>query len=80
MISPLFLSISDNNFTLLSQQVTIPAAVRPASVAEQPLIDISSSLEPWAQKAFLGTKTLNTIQSRVFPTAYHSFENMLVSV
>lgn len=87
--------------------MTIPAAVRPASVAEQPLVNIryslfldyslhvflflcnyicecdiiiSTSLEPWAQKAFLGTKTLNTIQSRVFPTAYHSFENMLVSV
>jgi hypothetical protein len=39
---------------------------------------VGSALEAWAQKAFVGTKFLNTIQSRVFPTAYHSFENMLV--
>lgn len=45
---------------------------------ESLLVDIASSLEPWAQKAFAGTKRLNTIQSKVFPVAYHSFENMLV--
>ena len=40
-------------------------------------VDISS-LESWAQKAFEGTKRLNTIQTTVYKTAYQSTENMLV--
>ena len=43
------------------------------------LVQIATALEPWAQKAFAGTKQLNAIQSQVFKTAYHSCENMLVS-
>ena len=31
-----------------------------------------------AQRAFTGVKRLNIIQSKVFPTAYHTNENMLV--
>ena len=31
-----------------------------------------------AQMAFGGIKRLNVIQSKVFPTAYHSNENMLI--
>lgn len=30
-----------------------------------------ASLEPWAQAAFPGYKTLNRIQSRIFQTAYY---------
>jgi hypothetical protein len=30
-----------------------------------------ASLEPWAQAAFPGYKSLNRIQSRIFTTAYY---------
>jgi hypothetical protein len=30
-----------------------------------------ASLEPWAQAAFAGYKSLNRIQSRIFTTAYY---------
>lgn len=38
-----------------------------------------SELDDFAQQAFAGYKTLNRIQSRIYPTAYHSNENILVS-
>lgn len=59
------------------EEVTIPAPARPPRPPDDSLEAISS-LEYWAQLAFSGTKRLNAIQSRVFPTAYHSSENMLV--
>jgi hypothetical protein len=38
-----------------------------------------TELPEFAQLAFEGYKTLNRIQSRIFPTAYNSNENLLVS-
>lgn len=35
-------------------------------------------LESWAQSAFQGFKSLNRIQSRIFPAAFHLNENLLV--
>ena len=37
-----------------------------------------SGLETWAQLAFRDTKCLNRIQSKVYPVAYNSLENMMV--
>lgn len=59
------------------EEVNIPAAERPVIPDNEVLIEINN-LEPWAQKAFAGTKRLNRIQSKVFETAYNSSENMLV--
>jgi activating signal cointegrator complex subunit 3 len=35
-------------------------------------------MEPFAQKAFSGYKTLNRIQSTIYQTGFYSNENMLV--
>ena len=35
-------------------------------------------MPPWAQATFPGYKTLNRIQSRIFKTAFHSNQNLLV--
>jgi hypothetical protein len=60
------------------EEVFIPAPKRPTfDHLKDELIPIES-LEPWAQEAFKGTKRLNPIQSKVFPCAYYSTENMLV--
>jgi activating signal cointegrator complex subunit 3 len=37
-----------------------------------------STLPAWAQLAFPGVASLNRVQSRIFPTAFRSNENMLV--
>ena len=39
-----------------------------------------TELPDFAQLAFEGYKTLNRIQSRLFPTAFNSNENLLVSM
>jgi replicative superfamily II helicase len=38
-----------------------------------------ASLPPWAQKAFGTTSHLNTIQTKVYPTAFQSKKNLLIS-
>lgn len=58
------------------EEVFVPAAkARPPS--DEPFVQIQD-LEPWAQKAFQGFQNLNRIQSKIFPTAFHSNENLLV--
>lgn len=47
------------------EEVTVPAVNPGAMLPEERLVDISE-LEPWAQTAFKGYKTLNRIQSRIF--------------
>lgn len=37
-----------------------------------------ADLPGWAQAAFLGTYSLNTMQSKVFPVAFHTDENLLI--
>lgn len=59
------------------EEVFIPAAKKMAPPGEGESVRIEE-LEPWAQRAFLGTQRLNRIQSAVFKCAYNSIENMLV--
>ena len=52
------------------EEVAVPAVQGlPAPTADE-LVPIAS-LEPWAQAAFPGYKSLNRIQSRIFTTAYY---------
>lgn len=46
-----------------------PGVARPVNI---------SSLPEWAQGAFANTKTLNKVQSKVYPCAFSSDENMLL--
>lgn len=59
------------------EEVYIPAPAKPRLPGDDELVQISS-LEPWAQSAFEGTKRLNKIQSAVFDTAFNTYENMLI--
>eukprot|EP01041_Mallomonas_annulata_P004134 gene4134-8214_t len=59
------------------EEVFIPAPNRPPAPVPGELVEISS-LEPWAQLAFEGTKKLNRIQSKVLHVAYNTSENMLI--
>ncbi|GIL81339.1 hypothetical protein Vretifemale_10405, partial [Volvox reticuliferus] len=59
------------------EEVLVPAAPKAPPPAENELVRITD-LDEWAQLAFPGYKTLNRIQSRIFRTAYHSNENILV--
>ncbi|KAJ1427305.1 Sec63 Brl domain-containing protein, partial [Ochromonadaceae sp. CCMP2298] len=60
------------------EEVFMPAAKKSGPAEGEVLVDVGACLEPWAQRAFEGTKCLNRIQSKVFPAAYHSAENILV--
>jgi len=59
------------------EEVSVPAVQPslPPSTEKRVLI---SDLPSWAQKAFQGYESLNRIQSRIFPTAFESNENVLV--
>eukprot|EP00873_Tetraselmis_striata_P039907 jgi/Tetstr1/460171/TSEL_005487.t1 len=57
------------------EEVRVPATK--AKPPEVPLIKIEE-MEPFAQKAFAGYKTLNRIQSTIYQTGFYSNENMLV--
>ena len=59
------------------EELSIPAAKKLQKATDDELIDITR-LDDWAQKAFVGTKRLNRIQSKVFQTAFNSSENMLI--
>ena len=59
------------------EEVTIPAATNKPIIPPGGLVKISS-LEPFAQLAFRGTSSLNTIQSIVFQAAYDSAQNLLI--
>jgi activating signal cointegrator complex subunit 3 len=58
------------------EEVFIPAPTK-VQMSTDDLIPISA-LEEWAQRAFVGTKRLNHIQTRVFDVAYNTSENMLI--
>lgn len=59
------------------EEVHVPAPkVKPMGPDEK-LVPIAE-MPDWAQKAFPNTKSLNRVQSRVFPTAFGSDENMLL--
>ncbi|KAI8916143.1 Sec63 Brl domain-containing protein [Gorgonomyces haynaldii] len=58
------------------EEVHVPAPL-PAPMKNEKLIPISD-LPQWAQPAFAGAKSLNRVQSKVYPTAFQSDENMLL--
>ncbi|KCV72719.1 hypothetical protein H696_00297 [Fonticula alba] len=65
--------------TSTTHEISIP----PPATAERldqetDLVDIDQ-FDPFARRAFPGYESLNRLQSFVFPVAYHSNENMLVS-
>lgn len=59
------------------EEVQIPATESATLTVGENRVNIST-LDEIGQIAFRGTKQLNRIQSVVYPTAYHSNENMLV--
>ncbi|OAE30033.1 hypothetical protein AXG93_3893s1430 [Marchantia polymorpha subsp. ruderalis] len=59
------------------EEVKVPATPGATIKPDERLVPISE-LDDFAQLAFEGIKTLNRIQSRIFPTAYNSNENLLV--
>ncbi|KAI8617669.1 Sec63 Brl domain-containing protein [Chytriomyces sp. MP71] len=60
------------------EEITIPAPrVAPKLAQEGELVPVTS-FEPWAQRAYKGYKSLNRMQSLVYPVAYETNENMLV--
>ncbi|GLJ46147.1 hypothetical protein SUGI_0972180 [Cryptomeria japonica] len=59
------------------EEVRVPATEAASMKPGEKLIEITS-LDSFAQTAFEGYRTLNRIQSRIFPTAYNSNENILV--
>lgn len=61
------------------EEIHIPAPKQPKLGEDERLIEITE-LPKWAQTAFPGdeTKTLNRIQSKVYPSAFQSDENILM--
>ncbi|KAJ1973126.1 Pre-mRNA splicing, partial [Dimargaris verticillata] len=59
------------------EEIHVPAP-KPAPFAENEALVPITALPEWAQPAFAGNKTLNRVQSRVYPTAFQSDENALV--
>jgi len=59
------------------EEVFIPAAAKVKPADGVPLKEVSE-MDAWTREVFAGTRQLNPMQSRVFQTAYHSSENMLV--
>lgn len=57
--------------------VRIPPPV-PQILPEEKRICIATSLPAWTHPAFLSITHLNTIQSSIFSTAFHTSQNMLV--
>lgn len=59
------------------EEVRVPATPKSEMKPNEKLIKVSE-LPDFVQLAFKGFKTLNRIQSRIYPTAYNSNENLLV--
>ena len=59
------------------EEIWVPPAKAQPPPGPGELVAVSS-LPPWAQLAFVGVASLNRVQSRIFPTAFRSNENMLV--
>lgn len=65
------------NDTKMYEEVKIPATESATLTVGNVRVNVAD-LDEIGQIAFRGTKQLNRIQSVVYPTAYHSNENMLV--
>ncbi|KAJ3352530.1 activating signal cointegrator 1 complex subunit [Entophlyctis luteolus] len=59
------------------EEITIPVAKVAPRRENEELISITR-FEPWMQAAYRGYKTLNRVQSLVYPVAFETNENMLV--
>ena len=59
------------------EEVCVPAATR-APRARTRGSSPSTSLNPWARRAFAGIASLNRVQSKIYEAAYRSNENLLV--
>ncbi|KAJ1920303.1 Pre-mRNA splicing [Mycoemilia scoparia] len=59
------------------EEIHVPYPKVPPMEKGEKLVPLSE-LPEWTQQTFSGTKSLNRIQSRVYPTAFLSDENMLV--
>jgi len=59
------------------EEIHVPPPKTSALAPNEKSIAITD-MESWAQKAFKGAKSLNRIQSRVYPCAFQSDENMLI--
>ncbi|EDQ89655.1 uncharacterized protein MONBRDRAFT_36978 [Monosiga brevicollis MX1] len=59
------------------EEVSVPAAKSKPRGDNEKDVQIDS-LPSWAQKGFLGFKALNRVQSRLFPCAFGSDENLLL--
>lgn len=59
------------------EEISVPAR-DPGAIGEGERSVAIEELDEWAQPAFKGIQLLNRIQSRIFPTAYHTNENLLV--
>lgn len=57
------------------EEYNVPPPISPPQ--SDPLV-LVSSLPTWAHVAFKGTKSLNRVQSKVFPSAFESDENLLL--
>ena len=59
------------------EEISVPAR-EPHPVAAGERSVAIEELDEWAQPAFQGIRMLNRIQSKIFPQAYHTNENLLV--
>eukprot|EP00741_Cyanophora_paradoxa_P020260 tig00021238_g19554.t1 len=59
------------------EEVHIPPSVPSAMGGKERLVPIAE-MDDWARPAFHGMRCLNRIQSRLYPAAYRSNENLLV--
>ena len=59
------------------EEIHVPAPTPKPLDDKERLVSISE-LPSWSQKAFKGAKTLNRIQSKVYPIAFKEDENMLL--
>ena len=59
------------------EEITVPPPTIAMKQVNETTVDISS-LDAYSQRAFKGYKTLNRVQSLVYPIAYETNENMLV--
>ena len=59
------------------EEITIPIAPpAPPRASEREIL--IETLEPWIQSAFRGYKSLNRIQSIIYPIAFETNENILI--
>ena len=59
------------------EEINVPAR-EPGPIAAGERSVAIEELDEWAQPAFRGISTLNRIQSKIFPQAYHTNDNLLV--